>query len=737
MLSKIGTTGNGNTNSVKEETELKNNSSNVLKYSYNPQVTSDMTKEEGAKRTTGWIFKQIDWNETNLTKMVRTQSYIPSELKDGYKVKNNVLAVHNIILDFDKGSIPFRDFIKEAKGFRFSCVVHTTVNHQKLKIDSNTGEEIVGSAVDKFRVIIPLNEPITEHEYESCQTYWQNKYLDIDTTSFQGNRYYKVNPAAEVYFHNSYLDSDGNIVYTKFLNPRTAGMITKVKKKNGTNNTFSSDLMIKMKSGQEVRISEITSKSQVFCPFCDPAKRQHPNNDNAFVDFNDSGERYLYCSSEDKTYREKDSADIIQVKCDKFWSYGTSIYEAGIVSDVFSLENISEKKFYVKVGAESKEIKQEYFDYLVTKKHLHRLNRIDNIGDITVPESTYEFDKISGNITVKIKALPVKIQDNKFIENYLETVFGQHKDFIKQWLAVYTYTNYKKLPTVILTGDRGVGKNTFGEIVMAIYPALSETASDLQNNFTPFAEKKLLLIDESDSNGKVQYQMLKKFSGQKFLDVNKKFLPQYQVRNNLNILLLSNNDLPIYVERDEKPTNSRNNQFFVYRLMPHADFDAMYQDKIIERLGYYIHTELRSVFEKLNLDGYRYSIDVPITPDEQKLFNNSVTDIEAEADRLIDYLESHINDPSWDNYKFTKAGILPTSFFENLILNQRVNKVKVIQNLQKRGYITNDPAQRFQQIDGKRPYSYKLGEKVSVRECLDRHFGSQTDTFQMNFPKAS
>src|ERR1035438_8260074 len=47
----------------------------------------------------------------------------------------------------------------------------------------------------------------------------------------------------------------------------------------------------------------------------------------------------------------------------------------------------------------------------------------------------------------------------------------------------------------------------------------------LQEN--PFAEKKLLIIDESESSGKLQYQLLKKFSGQKYLEVKKKYLQQY------------------------------------------------------------------------------------------------------------------------------------------------------------------------------------------------------------------
>ena len=63
-------------------------------------------------------------------------------------------------------------------------------------------------------------------------------------------------------------------------------------------------------------------------------------------------------------------------------------------------------------------------------------------------------------------------KDNDFIEEYLDDRFGTHKTFIKEWLAVYCYTNYQKLPTLILTGYCGSGKTTFAEIIADILSPL-------------------------------------------------------------------------------------------------------------------------------------------------------------------------------------------------------------------------------------------------------------------------
>jgi Family of unknown function (DUF5906) len=757
MSNNIGVVNNYVTPSVPEETEVNENSSKTITYSYNPAILPGMDKDEAGHKSYGWRLDTCAWDKVKIEEMIRTRAYLASDVKDGHRTKSNVKNIFNIILDFDSGHPSLKDFLILANDYQFCWIAHTTVNHQKDKVDKESGIPIPNSAKDKFRVIIPLKEPIQESDLEAVAKYWcsTKRFPTLDPTSFQGSRYYMVNPNAEVFIHDR-AEADTEELYD-FLDPFAAGIIPKNKRnrakrvkkaqtfvqnkaeliEKGKFHYYVPELVVTTLKGDDEFVQDIEDKTQIFCPFCDPSKRQHPDKDNAFVDFNKTGQQFIYCSSEHKTYWANETTEAIEEKCERFWSYNTSVYEAGMISDVFSLENISEKKFYVKVGAVTKETKQEYYDHLVTNKHLHRLNRIDNTGDISVDESTFEFNQTSGNIKVKIKALSAKIEDNDFIELYLDNVFGQHKDFIKQWLAVYAYTNYTKLPTLILTGDRGVGKNTFAESVLAIFPALSEIAKDLHNNFTPFAEKKLLIIDESASNGKLQYQMLKKFSGQKYLEVNKKYLPQYQVLNNINIIFLSNDELPIYVERDEIPTDTRNNQFFVYHMKPHTDFDANLQDKIIARLGYWVRSELKIVYDSLKLDNYRYAIDVPITPEELKLFNNSVTDIEAEADRIIEYIETHIGDPTWWCIKFAQNGILPTSFFNDTIQNPRVSKVKVIQNLQKRGYITNDRAERYEQIDNQRPYAYKLGEKVSVPIKPNSHMDSHTDTFQLAFTEAS
>ncbi len=63
-----------------------------------------------------------------------------------------------------------------------------------------------------------------------------------------------------------------------------------------------------------------------------------------------------------------------------------------------------------------------------------------------------------------------------------------------------------------------------------------------------------LIADETVSDNPEQYKLLKQYAGMKYVPVNKKYLPKYMAQNNMNIIILSNSAIPIYVARDEKPT---------------------------------------------------------------------------------------------------------------------------------------------------------------------------------------
>ncbi|MCU7490531.1 MAG: hypothetical protein HF312_02610 [Ignavibacteria bacterium] len=646
---------------------------------------------------------------SDLEKTFKSKNFSPI-IWNGTRAQGNYSYATAFVVDIDKHGWTIEKAEQILKDHNLNYALITSKRH--------TDE------AHRFHILLPFSRPVfTLKNYEEITArIYKDLFPKSDDQVLGGERF--IFGSREDSYYSAHFSGEN---YQVDVGPQI-------------NNAWDDEFEVTLPTGESKRATDIEladgETKPIYCPFHDD------NSPSAFLAYSgDSFNHFIHCSSCGRTYWKIQSKDIKELRCRDFWSTGTGIFEAGIVNDTFSLELIGEKKFYSKVKVKTKEQKDSYYDYLVQNKDLHRLDRIDYVGDLTVDESEYSADAGSGIFTVKVKAIAERTRDNQFIENYLEEMFGRHKQFIKEWLAVFCYTNYEKLPTIILTGPRGAGKNTFAEMIQAIYPTLSTVAGDIKGSFNPFAEKKFVYIDESASDGKVQYQMLKKFSGQGFVEVNKKYIPQYLVRNNLNIMLLSNDDLPIYVSRDELPTDEKNNQFFVFQVKSRNTFDPRIKEKLIDRLGYYIRTELKNVFENLSTGGYRYSISVPITDEEKKLFNNSLTDIEAEADRVIDLFESRITDPSWQYNAFIKSGLIPSEFFDDAVRNYNVNKVKVIQYFQKKQYLANEKADKYQQINGRRPYSYKLGKiwldlisrqpnyqtpKVPVDLFTDRHLNGQS-----------
>lgn len=225
---------------------------------------------------------------------------------------------------------------------------------------------------------------------------------------------------------------------------------------------------------------------------------------------------------------------------------------------------------------------------------------------------------------------------------------------------MYAYTNFVRLPTLILHGPRGSSKSTFANMVADFYPSMYMDWAGSIGNFTPEAEKKLLIIEENTSSEKSMYKSLKKLTGQPHLMVNKKYQPEYMVKNNINVILISNETIPLYVEKMEMPTDEANNQFFVWEFPKlKARPDAHFPSKLRKRIGHYVRTELKDVFDDIDKNYTRYGIPVPITEYERKLYDNNTTNIEAQADLVLEKIENHFKshcDENGNLHKFGSSG---------------------------------------------------------------------------------
>lgn len=285
------------------------------------------------------------------------------------------------------------------------------------------------------------------------------------------------------------------------------------------------------------------------------------------------------------------------------------------------------------------------------RKFLEDNFQIRRMGSGDIAELDYEVKMDDNAMVFKYPALPTVVQDNAFVDHYIERMFGQYANFIRDWMALYAYTNYVKLPVIVLTGSRGCGKNTFAEMVGNIFPTLMGLWEGTKERFNEYYKNKLLFVDENPNADKpMQYVEIKKLTGNKILRIDEKFIPAYNTPNNLNIIIATNDPRPMFLKAREEPKSENTNNFFIYRC-PDVDPEAVNNrlgDQLQERLGYYVRTELKArhirLMGELNINS-RYALPTPLTPLTKDLFASAKTMVESEAEELAQYLVCGIDLP--------------------------------------------------------------------------------------------
>lgn len=269
---------------------------------------------------------------------------------------------------------------------------------------------------------------------------------------------------------------------------------------------------------------------------------------------------------------------------------------------------------------------------------------INRIGDASFGELGYEMLPEENSVVFEFPAIGVDVQDNAFIDRFLDRMFRDRADFVKNWMALYAYTNYVSLPVIVLTGPRSCGKNTFADLVGEIFPSLKATWDGDKEQFNDFAKAKLVFVDENRHSDKpVQYAEIKRLTGSRTIKINEKHIRQYYVRNNAKFIFATNDPRPIALHWREEPESEKTNNFFIYSCpaVSSDDIDGELFDKLKARLGHYVRTELKKRFEAWKQSGNantRYALKTPITDLAKQLFGASKSLIELEAEELAQYL---------------------------------------------------------------------------------------------------
>jgi hypothetical protein len=409
--------------------------------------------------------------------------------------------------------------------------------------------------------------------------------------------------------------------------------------------------LVKFEDGRIISLASLTPTDgeRFLCPFCgmDP-NRGNPGKANATYQLNPQGLPIVFCSSckanasggtslqgvynipTEESYRVV--RERLRKKYADYFYLEDKLARVTIQQDVEPF-SVSIGKVCPRAIDEPGNWKEPLLAELAKEAHTISQLRFNQEGHPTIDVPGYQW---KGDVLVGLNpALRADKEDNAFIDAWLTQLFGPHTAFIKQWLAMFCYTNYIPLPVLILySKERGTGKNVFAEAVCSIYEPLHSRDTDYEH-FTEAFKGKLWYIDEQSTDGKKLYQAVKQIGGNNKLVVNNKYGLKHQVDRNLSVILTTNNLKPMEMEADELQLDESNNQFFVMEMKALPARTRNFPALIKERLGHYVRTTLKQVFEDLQQDPdhgrYRYGVRVPVTDEERRLYNLSQTLVEREA----------------------------------------------------------------------------------------------------------
>lgn len=160
-------------------------------------------------------------------------------------------------------------------------------------------------------------------------------------------------------------------------------------------------------------------------------------------------------------------------------------------------------------------------------------------------------------------AVPPKKGDSALFEKLIDHVFSlstpEAKHWFLQWAAYpIQHPGYKLKTSVLIHGNvQGSGKSSIGVALARLYGAHANILT--QNNiadvdFNSWAvDKSFILVDDIGSQGNKNYaNKLKVFITAPSIEVNRKFVDPYNIKNVMNFMFTSNDPAALYIEKTDR-----------------------------------------------------------------------------------------------------------------------------------------------------------------------------------------
>lgn len=694
--------------------------STFITFSENLKLNSDKSKDANcANSAKGWSLTKVDALNFNKDYFMKRGLYFAclndygQDGNNGHKTKENTdfSTISAIVLDYDG-----KDG-KEVTQLRSADAIKL-ISSLEFKVYIVSGASYEESVRDSYRIIFPLNEHIDKATFREWMDYFISDErfgcgLDKSCKDFRfwnpsNGKLFNTNEASRLATMEdliSLIDFNKIKSFKVELGSTVIEQIQSNKEKSLSNKRLEGidNLTKKDIVWESYKDTQIGKKVTLCCPFCDPKARKDPSRKNSFVSRGSSGRLFLYCSSEAKTYWEEID---YEVRFKPFFSFSDDVFEISPLTETCKIEynKTGARNFHILTNTDYGELKAEAYTYLVKKRRFGLMPRIKYECTVDVEKFKINLEIPKNKVHVLVPAIQVVEKENHVIEDYLDQTFRKHSDFIKDWIALYSYTNWKPMATLILTGGRGTGKTTFTNMLSAIFKGHSQTPRSADDRFNSFLEEKLLVIDEAFAKGKDQYIRLKQISGGEYLTVEKKYKEAYKVENNIHVIMTSNDNFPLFVESEELIEDVNNNQWFMYKFPEIGQRDALYLSKLVDRIGHWLRTEGKSRYEKLKGNTHsRYGQEVPITDELRDLFSFSTSPRENKAKTFIEY---YLASPFDEN-----RSVLNFRHLEDWCKENKYEPTFVLKDLKNLGYIESGRTGQVS-FQGRRFAKYPLTQKA-------------------------
>ena len=255
---------------------------------YDPTKGKDYNNSRVAK---GWTLSDFTWAEDSVRKLTTLAGISCNGYSNHHRTNESWAGAHAIMLDFDDGSVSASQLLDDQKSWTHDSYIYSSQNHQKPK--EKNGEVV--PKCDRLRVLIPLNEPITEPaDLKAVEGYFKNRYPTIDQT-FMGQARYFAHGTTEV---SSFRNSQGPLKWREIPDLeqfRGENPAQSWQKKTEPLVCLSDKVLDANRVERTIR--DVQPDTPIYCPFCGLSEERSGDGHNAVIKINDEDLPFLFCSS--------------------------------------------------------------------------------------------------------------------------------------------------------------------------------------------------------------------------------------------------------------------------------------------------------------------------------------------------------------------------------------------------------------------------------------------------------